>query len=89
MVDHLHGHHHRSHRCRLYRVHPRMPLAVAPADWSAWLDPAHHDPGELRALLAAPAAGHLDARAVSTAVNDVRNNGPQLLAEPGEDTGNA
>ncbi|GAA2591433.1 SOS response-associated peptidase [Streptomyces tubercidicus] len=71
------------------RVHPRMPLAVAPADWSAWLDPAHHDPGELRALLAAPAAGHLAARAVSTAVNDVRNNGPQLLSEPAEDTGNA
>ncbi|MGW8554891.1 SOS response-associated peptidase [Streptomyces tubercidicus] len=71
------------------RVHPRMPLAVAPADWSTWLDPAHHDPGELRALLAAPAAGHLDARAVSTAVNDVRNNGPQLLSEPAEDTGKA
>ncbi|MFE0188431.1 SOS response-associated peptidase [Streptomyces sp. NPDC058989] len=61
------------------RVHPRMPLAIAPDDWSAWLDPAHHDADELRALLAAPAAGHLDARAVSTAVNNVRNNGPHLL----------
>ncbi|QTZ95763.1 SOS response-associated peptidase [Streptomyces auratus] len=71
------------------RVHPRMPLAVAPADWSAWLDPAHQDADELRALLATPAAGHLGARAVSTAVNDVRNNGPHLLAEPTDDTGNA
>ncbi|MFF9477967.1 SOS response-associated peptidase [Streptomyces sp. NPDC014733] len=61
------------------RIHPRMPLAIAPDDWSTWLDPAHQDPGELRALLAAPAAGHLDARAVSTAVNNVRNNGPHLL----------
>ncbi|BCK73530.1 hypothetical protein Srufu_074830 [Streptomyces libani subsp. rufus] len=66
-----------------------MPLAIAPADWSAWLDPAHDDAGELRALLTAPAAGHLAARAVSTAVNDVRNNGPHLLAEPADDTGNA
>jgi len=71
------------------RVHPRMPLAIAPADWSAWLDPAHDDAGELRALLTAPAAGHLDARAVSTAVNDVRNNGPQLLAEAADDPGKA
>lgn len=71
------------------RVHPRMPLAIAPADWGAWLDPAHEDPGELRALLTAPAAGHLAARAVSTAVNDVRNNGPHLLTEPGDDTGDA
>ncbi|MFI5520097.1 SOS response-associated peptidase [Streptomyces platensis] len=71
------------------RVHPRMPLAIAPDDWGSWLDPAHDDPGELRALLTAPAAGHLAARAVSTAVNDVRNNGPQLLAGPGDDTGSA
>ncbi|MEU8917249.1 SOS response-associated peptidase [Streptomyces nigrescens] len=63
------------------RVHPRMPLTIAPADWSAWLDPAHQDPAELRALLTAPAAGHLDSRAVSTAVNSVRNNGPHLLDE--------
>ncbi|WP_336053060.1 SOS response-associated peptidase [Streptomyces sp. CA2R101] len=63
------------------RVHPRMPLTIAPDDWSAWLDPAHEDPGELRALLTAPAAGRLAARAVSTAVNDVRNNGPHLLDE--------
>ncbi|MFE4018494.1 SOS response-associated peptidase [Streptomyces sp. NPDC059101] len=60
-------------------VHPRMPLAVAPGDWTAWLDPAHQDTDELRAVLATPAAGHLDARPVSTAVNNVRNNGPHLL----------
>ncbi|QHC22874.1 SOS response-associated peptidase [Streptomyces sp. GS7] len=67
------------------RVHPRMPLAIAPADWSAWLDPAHHNADELRALLAAPAAGHLNTRAVSTAVNNVRNNGPQLLDAAADD----
>lgn len=61
------------------RIHPRMPLALSPADYEAWLDPAHQDPDELRALLNAPAHGDLDVRAVTTAVNSVRNNGPQLL----------
>lgn len=60
-------------------IHPRMPLAIASDGWSTWLDPAHHDTDELRALLEAPAAGHLVTRAVSTAVNNVRNNGPHLL----------
>ncbi|WP_042377393.1 SOS response-associated peptidase [Streptacidiphilus melanogenes] len=64
------------------RVHPRMPLAIAPADFEAWLDPAHQDPDELRALLTEPAAGHLGARQVSLAVNNVRNNGPHLLDPP-------
>ncbi len=61
------------------RVHPRMPLAITPGDQAAWLDPAHQDPDELRSLLSSPAGGRLDARPVSTAVNNVRNNGPHLL----------
>ncbi|MFG2865946.1 hotdog fold thioesterase [Streptomyces sioyaensis] len=32
--------------------------------------------------MATPASGHLGARAVSTAVNNVRNNGPHFLTEP-------
>ena len=61
------------------RVHPRMPLALTENHYDAWLDPAHHDADELRALLGQPANGHLDARPVSTAVNNVRNNGRHLL----------
>ncbi|MFE0328993.1 SOS response-associated peptidase [Streptomyces sp. NPDC058960] len=61
------------------RIHPRMPLAVDPGHQDAWLDPTHQDPARLRVLLNPPADGRLDARPVSTAVNDVRNNGPQLL----------
>jgi putative SOS response-associated peptidase YedK len=61
------------------RIHPRMPLAVAPGHQDAWLDPTHQDPDRLRALLHPPAGGRLDVRPVSTAVNDVRHNGPQLL----------
>ncbi|SEB95695.1 Putative SOS response-associated peptidase YedK [Streptomyces sp. 2231.1] len=59
-------------------VHPRMPLALTEDHYDAWLDPTHHA-DELRALLEQPAGGHLDARPVSTAVNNVRNNGPHLL----------
>lgn len=63
------------------RLHPRMPLALTSDHYDAWLDPRHQDPDELRALLTQPGGGHLDARPVSPAVNNVRNNGPQLLDE--------
>ncbi len=74
------------------RVHDRMPLAIGRADIDDWLDPAHTDPGELRALLHTPAGGDLTVRAVSTAVNSVRNNGAHLLDEvpdPAADAGSA
>lgn len=54
-------------------------LALTPEHYGACRDPDHQDPDELRDLLGQPADGHLDARPVSTAVNNVRNNGPQLL----------
>ncbi|MFF0223964.1 SOS response-associated peptidase [Streptomyces sp. NPDC004629] len=63
------------------RVHPRMPLALAPDHYAAWLDPHHDDPEELRALLTRPADGDLDARPVSSAVNSTRNNDAHLLDE--------
>ncbi|MHA6757292.1 SOS response-associated peptidase [Streptacidiphilus sp. PAMC 29251] len=63
------------------RVHPRMPLTVAPEHWEDWLNPEHQDVVDLRALLEQPAAGNLTARPVSTAVNSVRNDSPELLAE--------
>ncbi|MGW6910028.1 SOS response-associated peptidase [Streptomyces sp. NPDC054940] len=63
------------------RIHPRMPLALTPDHYDAWLDPRHQSTGDLRTLLTPPAGGHLDARPVSPAVNSVRNNGPELLDE--------
>ncbi|MGW6540897.1 SOS response-associated peptidase [Streptomyces sp. NPDC055051] len=63
------------------RVHPRMPLALTPDHYDTWLDPAHQDTDDLRALLTQPAEGRLQTRAVTTAVNNVRNNGPHLLDE--------
>ncbi|MEU6979375.1 MULTISPECIES: SOS response-associated peptidase [unclassified Streptomyces] len=61
------------------RVHPRMPLALSPDHYDAWLDPHHTDTADLRALLTQPADGRLIARAVSPAVNNVRNDGPHLI----------
>jgi putative SOS response-associated peptidase YedK len=61
------------------RIHDRMPVLLDPTDWDAWL--AEGTPAEqLRALLHPAPAEALDAYAVSPAVNNVRNEGPELLA---------
>jgi putative SOS response-associated peptidase YedK len=57
-------------------IHDRMPMTIARGDWSAWLDPAAAVPTSL--MRPATAAG-LQAYPVSTLVNNVRNNGPELL----------
>ncbi|MES4904724.1 MULTISPECIES: SOS response-associated peptidase [unclassified Streptomyces] len=62
-------------------IHPRMPLVLTEDRWAQWLDPSRTDPEELRPLLAPPPAGLLRAYPVATAVSDVRNNGPELVAE--------
>jgi putative SOS response-associated peptidase YedK len=60
-------------------IHDRMPL-VLPADrWDDWLDPEQRDPDAVRALLQPPVAGRFEAVPVSTTVNSVRSNGPELL----------
>ena len=62
-------------------IHDRMPLLVEPDRWAAWLDPeAAADPDALRGLLVPAAPGRLEAYPVGTAVNNVRNNGEELLA---------
>lgn len=61
------------------RVHERMPLATDSGDFEAWLNPEHTDPSD-PASCSNPADGDLTVRPVSTAVNSVRNNGPELLA---------
>ncbi len=63
----------------LGKIHDRMPMVIEPHRWPDWLDPANNDPADLRALLAPAAASRLISYPVSTAVNAVRNNGPQLI----------
>ncbi len=59
-------------------VHDRMPVMIAPRYWDDWLDP-ETDPSLLTPLLAPGPEGVLVLRKVSTAVNNVRNKGPELL----------
>ena len=68
----------------LAQVHDRMPLVLPPSAWDAWLDPdAGADDDAVAALLAPPSpelVAALELRPVVAAVNNVRNNGPELLA---------
>ena len=59
-------------------IHDRMPLLVEPERWGAWLDPAGGSVEDLKQLLVPAAPGRLEAYPVSTEVNNVRNNGPDL-----------
>lgn len=63
----------------LGRIHDRMPMVVARADWAAWLDPDATDPAAAKALLRPAASEVLEAYPVSALVSNPRNNGPELL----------
>ena len=60
-------------------IHDRMPVVIPPEQWATWLDPAPREPGELRALLEPREDIALAAYPVSTLVNNVRNDGPDLV----------
>jgi putative SOS response-associated peptidase YedK len=60
-------------------IHDRMPMVVPRSSWDAWLDPALTDPAAARELLEVTEPTALEAYAVSTAVNSVRNNDASLL----------
>ena len=60
-------------------IHDRMPLMVEKDRWGAWLDPTTKDKDALLGLLVPAAPGALEAYPVSTAVSNVRNNGPELM----------
>jgi putative SOS response-associated peptidase YedK len=69
-------------------VHDRMPVLIDPDRWKAWLDPSNSDLDGLRALLVPADPRLLERYTVTTRVNSVRNNDPELLgpctaADPG------
>lgn len=61
------------------RIHDRMPMVVRPEHWDDWLDPGLTAVEEIRELLAPAMNGTMEAYPVSRAVNNVRNNGPDLI----------
>jgi putative SOS response-associated peptidase YedK len=58
-------------------IHDRQPLFVEPTAYATWLDPDATDTAALTDLLTAGV--NLEAYPVSTAVNNHRNNGPELI----------
>jgi putative SOS response-associated peptidase YedK len=66
-------------------LHDRMPVVLPPEAWDTWLDPAPVDHGELLALLQPTDEVPMRAYAVERLVNDVRKDGPELLAPLAED----
>lgn len=61
-------------------LHERMPVILEAADWPAWLG----EGGDWTALMRPAADSAVWMWPVSRAVNNVRNNGPALLAPAGE-----
>jgi putative SOS response-associated peptidase YedK len=59
-------------------IHDRMPIILEPQDWDAWLS-EETAPIELRPMLLPMAADELAMYPVSHAVNNVRNDGAELL----------
>lgn len=61
----------------LAHLHERMPVMLEPADWPLWLGEVAGD----HAALLRPSEAPLRVWRVSTKVNNVRNNGPELLEQ--------
>jgi len=61
-------------------VHDRMPAILTPDHWATWLDPDNHDVEALATLLDGGPVDLLAMHPVSTDVNNVRNNRPDLIA---------
>jgi putative SOS response-associated peptidase YedK len=65
-------------------IHDRMPVALAPEVWEAWLDRDLRDPEEALALLQPIDPESIMEHVVSRKVNSVKNNTPDLrdMTEP-------
>jgi putative SOS response-associated peptidase YedK len=66
-------------RGQLTEVHDRMPLLLTPENWANWLDPDRADVADLLTSPDLALIESLELRPVSSAVNSVRNNGPELI----------
>ena len=62
-------------------IHDRMPVILSPDLYSDWMNPANQDTGELKEYLLPYDPKLMEAYPVSTLVNSVRNQGPELIDE--------
>jgi putative SOS response-associated peptidase YedK len=63
----------------LAALHHRVPVTIAPDDFERWLDGRANDAEEVMPLLVGPAEGEFVWHEISTRVNRVANDDPQLL----------
>ena len=74
------------------QIHDRMPMVIDPSAWADWLDPGLTASADVKPLLAPASAAALRSYPVSMAVNNVRNNGPELrepVTDPGTGAGSS
>ena len=57
-----------------------MPVILSDRDADDWMNPREPDPHSLKRMLISAAEDVLDIKLASPLVNNVRNEGPQLLA---------
>jgi len=62
------------------RLHERMPVILAPADYARWLDPDNHDTVSLKPLLAPAPEEGFTVWPVSRELNNPRHEGPACAA---------
>lgn len=60
-------------------IHDRMPVVIEPEQWKNWLDPQNENPEALKRLLKPFPAEEMRCYPVSTRVNSVKNDGPELI----------
>jgi len=60
-------------------IHDRMPVVLPESAWKEWLDPENHDVESLSRLLVPAPSEWFEVYTVSRAVNNTRNNGPDLV----------
>jgi putative SOS response-associated peptidase YedK len=60
-------------------LHPRVPVTIRAGDFDRWLDCRAYDADDVMALLTPPRAGEFAWHAISTRVNHVANDDPQLI----------
>lgn len=63
-------------------IHNRMPVILAPEDFDAWLEPKESPIAQV--LLRPYPADRLDAKPISTRVNNPKNDDPSIIEPVGE-----
>jgi len=65
------------------RLHDRMPAIIARDHYAHWLDPSLQDPAKIQPMIACYPAEAMQAVPISARINDVRNQGAELIAPAG------